>query len=111
MTSKSNWLEILKCHVVKLVKVLKFPPLNQTHKLIDKLKFWLISERKTLLTNKCSLNSNWKDYKSFFVVYKYFLCRVCVMDKGNIVEIGCPQELITDKTAHFHKLAKSAGIL
>ena len=33
------------------------------------------------------------------------------MDKGNIVEIGCPQELITDKTAHFHKLAKSAGIL
>ena len=32
------------------------------------------------------------------------------MDKGHIVEIGSPQELMAQEGSHFYKLARSAGI-
>ena len=39
------------------------------------------------------------------------LFRVCVMDKGRIVEIGQPKDLMDDKNSEFFKLAKSAGVI
>ena len=36
--------------------------------------------------------------------------RVCVMEKGKIIEIGAPLELMADTDTHFHSLAKSAGL-
>ena len=36
--------------------------------------------------------------------------RVCVMEKGKIIEIGAPLELMADTNTHFHSLAKSAGL-
>ena len=36
--------------------------------------------------------------------------RVCVMEKGKIIEIGDPRELMADTNTHFHGLAKSAGL-
>ena len=32
------------------------------------------------------------------------------MDKGSIVEVGSPQDLMDDKYSEFYKLAKSAGV-
>ena len=36
--------------------------------------------------------------------------RVCVMEKGKIIEIGAPLELMADTNTQFHSLAKSAGL-
>ena len=33
------------------------------------------------------------------------------MDKGRIVELGRPQDLMDDKKSEFYKLAKSAGVV
>ena len=37
--------------------------------------------------------------------------RVCVMDRGRIVEVGAPVNLLSDSSTQFFSLAQSAGLI
>ena len=37
--------------------------------------------------------------------------RVCVMERGRIVEVGAPEDLMLDSSTHFYSLAQSAGLI